>query len=112
MPRRDPEVREPAARERDLGVALRIEPLAPLDAWLEEAERLELPSEHRVDSRALAELVEVELALRVGKPGRSATLPFAARARCELVADYVQRQELIPLQAQDRLQALDVVLAE
>ena len=35
-----------------------------------------------------------------------------ARARRELLADHAQRQELVALEAQDRLEPLDVVLAE
>src|SRR5439155_25143273 len=47
-------------------------------------------------------------------PRRLAAPALLARAsgRCELLPDDPERQELVPLQAQDRLQALDVVLAE
>src|SRR2546429_584889 len=50
-----------------------------------------------------------------GGPGCASAAPaLLARAsgRCGLLPDDPERQELVPLQAQDRLQALDVVLAE
>ena len=66
----------------------------------------------RVDPRALAELVEIELVLLVRSSPRARFLRSARARRGELLADDPQRQELVALQAQDRLEALDVVLAE
>ena len=112
--RRDPEARELRAGDRDLDVAGRIELLAALAARLQEAELLELARQLGRDRRALAELAEIELVVRVGEADRAPAPALLAgtRRRGELLADHAQRQELVALQAQDRLQPLDVVLAE
>ena len=62
----------------------------------------------------LTELGEVELRLLLAEPGRAgaACAPRRRAAGCELLPDHPQRQELVALQPQDRLQPLDVLLAE
>src|SRR5581483_3736536 len=84
---------------------------AVLDARLEQAEVLELPRPLRLDAGALAERLELHAVLRLGKR-RAAATPLAAGAGGELLADHAQRQELVPLHAQDRLQPVDVLLGE
>ena len=91
---------------------LGVDALPPLDARLEQPELLELARALARDPGALAELVEVEAFLprrRARSAGAGAACPRPAR---ELLADHAQRQELVALQAQDRLEPLDVVLAE
>src|SRR4029077_15527012 len=63
------------------------------------------------DAGPVAELAEIELLLPVVDDATTPA-PFRARARVELLADHPQRQELVSRQAQNRLQALDVVLRE
>src|SRR5262249_27832635 len=108
---RDAEAREAATCLRDLGVRLRIEPLAGLDPRLQQAELLQLARERGLDPGALAELVEIELRLLLGQthPPRP-TLP--PRARGQLLGDPAQGQELVAVQRQDRLEPLHVVLVE
>src|SRR5919199_3098557 len=110
--RRDAELREPRAGDRNVDVALAVEPLALVRARLEEPEVLELARELAADPGAPAELPEVEvlLAAEPERPRPLAVLP--ASGRRELLADHPQRQELVALEAQDRLQPLDVLLAE
>ena len=58
-----------------------------------------------VDARALAEPVEVEaLPPGLAERARALAAPLLRRARGELLADHAQRQELVALQAQDRLE--------
>ena len=61
---------------------------------------------------ALAQLVERDRLLRCAERRRPPPLALLRARSVELVADHAQRQELVALQAQDRLQALEVVLAE
>jgi hypothetical protein len=96
---------------RDLGLAFGVDALAVLDTRLEQSEVLQLPSAFGGDAGAVAELLEVELLL----PHADDTAPPAALlagARRELLPDHAQRQELVALEAEDRLQPLDVVLGE
>src|SRR5207244_2550782 len=62
------------------------------------------------DARALTESVEVEHLL----PARDRPAPLALRAGSggELLLDHAERQELVSLQPEDRLQPFDVVLRE
>src|SRR5262249_11935429 len=110
MPRRDPVARERLARDRDVDVDVRVAALAALGARLEQAEVLELAGARRLDAGALAQLVQVEAL--VGLADRAALAPLLARAGGELLADHAQRQELVALKAEDRLEPLDVVLVE
>src|SRR5436853_2578459 len=61
--RRDAELREPRARDRDVDVALAVELLALVGARLEEPVVLELARELAADPGAPAELAEVEVLL-------------------------------------------------
>src|SRR5437588_4927333 len=109
---RDAELREPRAGDRDVDVALAVEPLALVRVRLEESVVLELARELAADPGTPAELREVEVLL-AAEPDRPR--PFAVLAsggRRELLPDHPQRQELITLEAQDRLEPLDVFLAE
>src|SRR5581483_2443169 len=109
--RRDPEARERLARLGDLGVRVGVDALPALDAWLEQPEVLELARPGRLDPRAGAELLEVEPRLRLAER-RPPPPALAACARGELLADHAQRQELVALEEQDRLEPVDVVLGE
>ena len=111
VPRVDPVSRDLGARERDVGVALAVEPLATLDARCEQAEVLELPRELGRDPGARAQLGHVDLLLLPAQTGRAALRTVGGR-RAQLLADHPQRQELVALQPQDRDQALDVRLGE
>src|SRR4051812_914686 len=109
VPRFDPEARERLAGRRDLRVALGVDPLPILDARLEQPELLELAGSIGGDAGAVAKLRQVELLLpRVDHAAAPATL--LAGTGFELLPDHAQRQELVALQAQNRLQPLDVVL--
>ena len=66
----------------------------------------------RGDAGALAELVEVDRLRLVGGEARAAAPALLAGRRGELLADHAQRQELVALEPEDRLQPLDVLLAE
>ena len=63
---------------------------------------------------ALAQLREIELVLGLPEAARALAPALLARPgrRGELLADHAQRQELVALEPEDRLEALDVVLAE
>ena len=110
----DAEAREPPARRGDLRVALAVEALAALEPRLQQPELLELAREVAGRCR------RGRRARRARARPRSSPSPACApprrarrrRRRRELLADHPQRQELVALQAQDRLQPLDVVLAE
>src|SRR5579864_377526 len=111
MPRRDPVARERVAGDRDVDVGLGVEALPPLDARLEQTEVLELAGAARLDPRTLAERLELEPFLRLAER-RTPAPPLLARAGSELLADHAQRQELVALHAQDRLERLHVLLGE
>src|SRR5207244_4206976 len=111
VPRLDPEARERLAGRGDFRVALGVDPLPVLDARLQQPELLELAGSIGGDAGAVAELLQVELLLpRVDHAAAPATL--LAGTGFELLPDHAQRQELVALQAQNRLQPLDVVLRE
>ena len=112
MARRDPEARERLARFGDVGVRIRVDPLPALDARLEQAEVLELPCARGIDPRPVAETLEVEALLLLAERGRPPPAPLLPRSGGELLPDDAQRQELVALQAQDRLQPLEVFLGE
>ena len=63
------------------------------------------------DSRSLAQVGEVDLALRRGE-SRPPAASILRGGRRELLADHAERQELVPLQPEDRLEPLDVLFAE
>ena len=109
----DAVLRQPAARRRDLGVALTVEVLAALDAWRQQAVLLERPRERSRRSRRArtARRGRAPLSSSASPAGRR-RLRSAARAGGELLSDHAQRQELVALQPQDRLEPLDVLLAE
>ena len=81
---------------------------------MEQAVLLELTRELGRDRSSLTELSEVELLILLGKARRTLAAPLLScpRRRGQFLPDHAQRQELVPLQAENRLQALDVVLAE
>src|SRR5581483_11868200 len=107
-----PVAAELRAQRRDLDVGVAVAPLPSLDGRLEEPEALEVAQRARGDARPGAELVGGELLVLVGERG-GARLPLRALdRRRELLADHPERQELVPLEAEDRLQAVDVVVAE
>ena len=58
------------------------------------------------------ERLQVEPLLPLAERGHALPAPLLRRAGGELLADHAQRQELVALEAQDRLEPLDVVLAE
>src|SRR5262249_7664339 len=110
--RRDAEAGEPSADRRDLRVGLAVETLAARDARGEQPELLQLAREPLLDPCALAESSLVELGFAFPQATRRAG-PALRRSRLpELLADHLERQELVPLQPQDRLQPLELLLAE
>src|ERR1700751_4797718 len=106
-----PEARQRPTRRGDVRLALGIEPLAVLDARLEQPELLELAGSGGGDACTVTELPELELLLPHADDAASPP-PFLAHAGCELFPDHAQRQELVALPAQDRLGPLDVVFGE
>src|SRR5579884_11777 len=111
VPGADPEARERLAGRRELRLTLGVESLPVLDPRLEQPEFLEFARTVDVDACALAELLEIELLLSLVDHAAAPT-PVLAGARFELLPDDAERQELVALQAEDRLQALHVVLRE
>jgi len=109
VPGLDPVARELEARGDDVRVTFRVAPPSPLLPRLEQPVVLEVAHERRRCSSALAERVEVELLLGLAEPGARPRLP--AR-RCKLLPDDAKREELVALEAEDRLQPVDVVLGE
>src|SRR6266545_2216541 len=111
--RADAEGRETGAGRGDLGVARCIPLLPPVPTGFEQAVLLQLANELRRPARALGELARVELLLRARQAcGALSPLRLRHRRRRQLLADHPERQELVTLEAQDRSQALDVVLVE
>src|SRR5438094_455952 len=108
----DPEARQGLARLRDVGVRLGVDPLPALDARLEQAELLELSRAGRFDTPPLAEALEIEAFFLLAERGGPAPPPLLPRSRRELLANHAQREKLVALEAEDRLQPLEVVLAE
>src|SRR5205807_3405723 len=70
-----------------------------------------IPDKAGGDPGARAELVQREVPLLVGERGALAA-PALLDGGGELLPDDAERQELVALQAQDRLQPVDLVLAE
>src|SRR5919197_892103 len=110
--RRDAELREPRAGDRDIDVTLAVEPLALVRVGLQEPVVLELAGKLAADPGAPAEFPEIEVLLPAEpeRPRPLAVLPAGGRG--ELLPDHPQRQELVALEPQDRLQPVDVLLAE
>src|SRR5262249_19150920 len=112
VPGVDPVLPELGTRRGDLDVGVGVALLSRLGARREQTELLELACELRRDARARTELVEGQVLvplLEIG--GAAAALRLGARRR-ELLADHAERQELVALEAEDRLEALDVLLVE
>src|SRR5206468_9984527 len=65
-----------------------------------------------VDRGARAELIELDRLLPIAGLERTLAPAFVRRGRRELLANHAQRQELVPLQAENRLEPLDVLVAE
>src|SRR6266540_2088457 len=97
---------------RNVRVGVSVQLLSALGARDQQSEVLELLRELRRRAGALAQLVEVDLVLGQGEPGRTPALAILAVRRRQLLPDDSQRQELVALKPQDRLEPLDVVLAE
>src|SRR5204862_7955262 len=114
VPRRDPVAGELRARDRDVDVSRLVELLAALAARMEQPVLLQVARKLGRDRGPLAQLREVQLVVRLGQAGRplAAALLPRSRRRGQLLPDHAQRQELVALEPQDRLEALDVVLAE
>ena len=114
VPRRDPVARELRAGDRDVDVGRLVELLAALAARMEQPVLLEVARKLGRDRGPLAQLGEVQLVVRLGQPGRplAAALLPGSRRRGQFLPDHAQRQELVALEPQDRLEPLDVVLAE
>src|SRR4051794_13800434 len=112
MPRVDAEARELRAGRCDVGVRFRITLVGAGAVRGEQAEVLELLREPMVDAGPLAELVQRDRLLLRAERRRLAPLALLLARRVQLVLDHAQRQELVALQAQDRLQPLEVGLAE
>src|SRR5262249_39700015 len=104
--------RQLSAGRGDVDLELAVEPPATVRSPLYEPELLELPREARLHPRPLAQLVELDLFLLRPCPKRAPTPPLGRAWRGELLTDDAQRQELVALEPEDRLEPLDVVLAE
>src|SRR5262245_32667329 len=111
MPCVEPVTRETAAGGGDLDVALAVEALAARDARRDEVVLLQSACEVGRDARALAQAGQVDLGARVAQR-RCPALRGSGAAGVELVPNHPQRQELVPLEPQDRLEPLDVALGE
>ncbi len=111
MSRIDPVPRDPGGGERDVGLALTVEPLPRLDPRCEDAELLELACEFGRDPGALAELGHLDLVFLAAE-ARGATLGALGARRPQLLPDHAERQELVPLEPQDRDQPFDIRLGE
>ncbi len=103
--------RETAACGRDLDVALAVEALPGLDPRRHEVVLLEPPREVGRDPGTGAELGEIELAASLPERGRPAGRPRRALG-VERLADHPEREELVPLEPQDGLESLDVLVGE
>src|SRR5207245_5817065 len=110
--RRGAELPEPLADDRHVDVALRIVLRAALDARGDQSVLLQLAGGLARDPRSLAQLGELDLLLWTGQPGRAAPPTLLRRGRRELLADHPEREELVALEPENRLQPLDVLLAE
>ena len=111
MPGVDAEAGELGARGCNVHVALAVEPLTSVHARLEQTVFLEPARKRRRHPGALAQFGELDLL--VFGPAEAGSPPPSLRwRRRELLADHPQRQELVPLEAQDRSQAVDVILSE
>src|SRR5262249_20340273 len=110
--RRDAVPEQPRAGRRHVDVAFGVALASPAPVRREQPELLELLRQVARDSGALAEIVELEPLLVDAERRRPPALPLLQAGRVELVLDHAQRQELLALQAEDRPQALEVVLAE
>src|SRR5207244_7032105 len=67
----------------------------------------------QVDPGAVAQLRELHLLFLVSPDAERALPPaLVCRRGGELLADHAQREKLVTLQAQDRLEPLDVLVAE
>ena len=111
MTRVDAVAGDPGAGDRDVGLALAVEALAGLDPRRQQAVLLELAREVGRDTRPLAELGQVDLLLRSRGCRRSPSGSVRA-GQLQLLADHAQRQELVALQPEDRLEPLDVGVRE
>src|SRR6266545_7469632 len=104
---------EAEASGDDVDVSFGIETCPVLDTRLEEPEILELPGELAARARTRAERLEVDLLLVRTQPASGGTLTVGrAKRRGQLLPDDAQREELVALQAQDHLQAVDVVIGK
>src|SRR2546428_5885130 len=110
MARGDSEACKPAADRSDLGIRLGVEALPSRDARREEAVFLQLSGEAPVDPGPLAEGALVKLLIAVTKAAGAPPPPLGRRRLLELLPDHLQRQELVPLQAQVPLQPLEALL--
>ena len=97
MARRDPELREPAAGERDVRIELPVALVSALRPRREESEILQLARQARIDSGTLTQLAQVELVLRAAEDSRAPFLAIARNRRGQLLPDHAQRQELVTL---------------
>src|SRR5919201_3958459 len=112
MPRVESETRELAACRGDLHVELAVQLLAARGTRLQEPELLELAGETRVDACAFAQRSRANFVFVRVDCGDVPAAALLRRRRCELLADDVQRQKLVALETEDRLEPLDVFVAE
>src|SRR4051794_33206171 len=97
----------------DVGVGGREPLVLAVPARLEQAVLLQLARQLGRYPGPLAERRERQLLLVAREPrGTAAPAGLRGGRRRELLADHAQRQGLVALQAQDRLEPLDVLLVE
>src|SRR6188508_2754580 len=105
----DPVPRQACARGSDVGLGLSVDVLPCLRTRDDEPELLELTDELGRDRGALAQLGLVDLVLVAENADGATTRAVARGARSvQLLANNPKRKELVPLEAQDRRQPLEV----
>src|SRR6266480_83501 len=113
MARRDAVARELRARRGHVHVTFSVQLVAVVVPRRKESEILELARERSRYPGTLAELCQVDVVLGARDAGPRPPLDALRGARRgQLLANDSQRQKFVPLQPQDRLEALDVILAE
>src|SRR5579859_1668557 len=85
--------------------------LAANDRRLQQPKAFEVPESARGNSRPRAELLDGQLLL-LRRQRSPLPAPALLHGRRKLLADHAERQELVPLQPEDRLQTVDIVIAE
>src|SRR5690349_7859346 len=111
MPRVDAEACNAGARRRDVGLTLAVELLAALEPRRQQSVLLELAHEFRRHGTPVAELRELDLLLLLTNAVRAPPRTLCP-GHLQLLANHPEREELVALESEYRLQPLDVVVGE